>query len=82
MCIYRQSKNLAVYITAIHEDRFNEKTEIQSPWFTSGFQNFEYVLHVFNHSTYRRGQIITIRHNLGVIGAPMTDYNFYNVMAK
>ena len=80
--LLKQSENLAVYITAISEDRFNEKTEIQSPWFTSDFQNFEYVLHVFNHSTYHRGQIITICHNLGITGAPMTDYNFYNVMAK
>ena len=80
--LLKQSENLAVYITAISEDRFNEKTEIQSPWFTSDFQNFEYVLHVFNHSTDHRGQIITICHNLGITGAPMTDYNFYNVMAK
>lgn len=29
--LLKQSENLAVYITAISEDRFNEKTEIQSP---------------------------------------------------
>ncbi|GGH15347.1 DinB family protein [Pedobacter zeae] len=80
--LLKQSENLATYITAIGENKFNEKTEIQSPWFTSDFENFEYVLHVFNHSTYHRGQIITICHNLGITGAPMTDYNFYNVVAK
>ncbi|WP_025145340.1 DinB family protein [Pedobacter jeongneungensis] len=80
--LLKQSENLAVYVTAIGEDKFNEKTAIQSPWFSCDFQNFEYILQVFNHSTYHRGQIITICHNLGITGAPMTDYNFYNVMAK
>ncbi|WP_052266396.1 DinB family protein [Pedobacter kyungheensis] len=80
--LLKQSENLAVYVTALSESRLEENTPIQSPWFTSDFQNFEYVMHVFNHSTYHRGQIITICHNLGITGAPMTDYNFYNVMAK
>jgi len=80
--LLKQSENLAVYVTALSESRLEENTPIQSPWFSCDFQNFEYVMQVFNHSTYHRGQIITICHNLGITGAPMTDYNFYNVMAK
>ncbi|MNI60534.1 DinB family protein [compost metagenome] len=80
--LLKQSENLAVYVTALSESRFEENTPIQSPWFSCDFQNFEYVMQVFNHSTYHRGQIVTICHNLGITGAPMTDYNFYNVMAK
>jgi uncharacterized damage-inducible protein DinB len=80
--LLKQSENLAVYVTALNENRFEENTPIQSPWFSCDFQNFEYVMQVFNHSTYHRGQIVTICHNLGITGAPMTDYNFYNVMAK
>jgi uncharacterized damage-inducible protein DinB len=39
-------------------------------------------MHCMNHSTYHRGQIVTMGRNLGFTDAPMTDYNFYNVMAK
>ncbi len=42
----------------------------------------QYGLHVFNHSTYHRGQIVTIGRGLGYKDAPMTDYNFYNFFAK
>ena len=80
--LLKQSENLAVYITAIGGNRFEESTLVQSPWFSCDFQNFEYVMQVFNHSTYHRGQIVTMCHNLGITGAPMTDYNYYNVMAK
>jgi uncharacterized damage-inducible protein DinB len=39
-------------------------------------------MQVMNHSTYHRGQIITIGRNLGFTDAPMTDYNFYNIHGK
>jgi len=35
-----------------------------------------------SHSTYHRGQIITIGRNLGMTDAPMTDFNFYLLTAK
>ncbi|MFB6801427.1 DinB family protein [Peribacillus butanolivorans] len=33
-----------------------------------------------NHSTYHRGQIITIGRNVGLTDAPMTDFNIYNFL--
>lgn len=34
----------------------------------------EILLHVFNHSTYHRGQLITMLHALGVTNFPATDF--------
>ncbi len=35
---------------------------------------FQAVLHVFNHSTYHRGQLVTILRQLGVEKIPQTDF--------
>ena len=77
-----QSEVLADYINTMEQSNLEENILVESPWFSCDFENFEYILQVFNHSTYHRGQIITICHNLGITGAPMTDYNYYNIMAK
>jgi uncharacterized damage-inducible protein DinB len=34
----------------------------------------EVLLHMFNHATYHRGQLVTILHHLGVSKIPATDY--------
>lgn len=41
-------------------------------------RNGEIVLHSMNHSTYHRGQIITMLHNLGFHTLPATDYIVFN----
>lgn len=39
---------------------------------------YEYVLHVVNHSSYHRGQIVTMSRALGVTAEiPVTDYDAY-----
>lgn len=39
---------------------------------------YEYILHVVNHSSYHRGQIVTMCRALGVTGEiPVTDYDAY-----
>ena len=38
---------------------------------------YEMLLHLFNHQTYHRGQIITMFHELGVEGIPGTDFILY-----
>lgn len=76
------SAELAAYISDMTEENMTDKTLIVSPWFQCDFKNFEYIMQVANHSTYHRGQIVTIGRNLGFTDAPMTDYNFYNIDGK
>ena len=76
------SAALADQVSAMGQSNLLDTTLIVSPWFECDFQNFDYVMQVVNHSTYHRGQIITIGRNLGFTDAPMTDYNFYNIYGK
>ncbi|KIO74835.1 damage-inducible protein DinB [Pedobacter lusitanus] len=73
---------LADQVNTMGNDRLLDTTLIVNPWFQCDFQNFDYVMQVINHTTYHRGQIITIGRNLGFTDAPMTDYNYYNVFGK
>ncbi|HSK12563.1 MAG TPA: DinB family protein [Phnomibacter sp.] len=38
----------------------------------------EVVLHVFNHGTYHRGQLVTMMRNLGEANIPQTDYILFS----
>lgn len=80
--IVNQSNELAEFVESISEKYLQKDTLIVSQWFECNYPNFEYIQHVMNHSTYHRGQIVTIGRILGFTDAPMTDYNFYNVRAK
>jgi uncharacterized damage-inducible protein DinB len=39
--------------------------------------NWEIIMHCMNHSTYHRGQMITMLHELGITNLPATDFIFY-----
>ena len=39
---------------------------------------YEFLQHLVNHSSYHRGQVITIARGVGIANAPMTDYNVYH----
>jgi uncharacterized damage-inducible protein DinB len=80
--LMKTSAQLASYVNLMTDETVQEKTLIASPWFTCDFRNFEYIMQVANHSTYHRGQVVTIGRNLGFTDAPMTDYNFYNIDGK
>lgn len=40
---------------------------------------YEFLHHCLNHSTYHRGQVVTIGRNVSLCDAPMTDFNYYNM---
>jgi uncharacterized damage-inducible protein DinB len=80
--LVEHSDEFAEYINEMTEGGIEGNTPVSSPWFQCDFQNFEYIMQCMNHSTYHRGQIVTIGRNLGFTDAPMTDYNFYNIHGK
>jgi uncharacterized damage-inducible protein DinB len=80
--LLEKSTELAEFVNSLSQGYIEETTLIVNPWFQSDFQNLEYIMHAGNHSTYHRGQVITIARNLGLSSLPMTDYNFYNVMVR
>ncbi|MBX7053005.1 MAG: hypothetical protein K1X54_13285 [Flavobacteriales bacterium] len=60
----------------------NELTEVLSlnmPWAKNQCSRYEYIIHVINHSTFHRGQVVTQARVLGVDREiPATDYNIFN----
>lgn len=76
-----EAKLLATYVKE-HTEAMSERLLIESEWFSSNFPKYEYLQHLIIHTTYHRGQVVTIGHHTGVSKAPMMDYNFWNVMKQ
>ena len=49
------------------EYKWSHKEAIKQPL-------YQVIFHVFNHSTYHRGQLVTMMRNLGVTKIPKTDF--------
>lgn len=59
---------------------FRKYTTLKSGDFVSS--QYEMLVHVFNHSTYHRGQLVTMLRQLGVTELPQTDLIFYYRQTK
>lgn len=77
-----QSEKIVHYIEQMTSEEVQENNLVVNPWFECNYPNFEYIMQCMNHSTYHRGQVVTMGRILGITDAPMTDYNFYNVRGK
>lgn len=72
------SKQFADYVHALSEDDLQEQlafrlfngSEDQRP-------RYEMIHHCLNHSTYHRGQMVTIARSLGITDPPQTDFMQY-----
>jgi len=80
--IISQSKAMADYIQSLSEEDLVKKVYLDTPWVKGEMPRYEFIQHCLNHSTYHRGQIITIGHHVGLHDAPMTDYNYYNMATQ
>jgi uncharacterized damage-inducible protein DinB len=55
----------------------NEFRSVKTKNLDGNFHQFELIQHCMNHSTFHRGQIITMGHQLEFKKAPSTDLLFY-----
>ncbi|WP_298425099.1 DinB family protein [uncultured Kordia sp.] len=55
----------------------NELRSLKTKTLEGNFTQFELIQHCINHSTFHRGQIITMGHQLGFSKAPSTDMLFF-----
>lgn len=79
--LLNEANILATYVKE-NIEAMNERRLIESEWFSSNFPKYEYLQHLVVHTTYHRGQMVTIGHHVGILNAPMMDYNFWNVMRQ
>jgi uncharacterized damage-inducible protein DinB len=80
--ILSHSYDFAAYVQTLSETELLENVMLITPWAEGTQPRFEFIQHCMNHSTYHRGQVVTIGRNLGITDAPMTDYNYYLTMLK
>ena len=72
------STEMKTTFSAFSDDQLHETLFLNMPWAKNNLQRFEYIVHVINHSTYHRGQIVTMARALGFEeGVPNTDYNMF-----
>lgn len=61
------------------ENELLQILHLDTPWANNSLSRYEYIVHVVNHSTFHRGQIVTMARSLGITsGVPNTDYNIFN----
>jgi uncharacterized damage-inducible protein DinB len=73
-----QSLRMKQSIGNFDESQLNKILPLDTPWSKNNQARFHYIFHMLNHSTYHRGQIVTMARQLGVTeGIPGTDYNFF-----
>ncbi|MES2561033.1 MAG: DinB family protein [Bacteroidota bacterium] len=77
--LIEQSGRMLNSIQQFTEEDLLEKVYLDTPWVKGEMPRYEFLQHVFNHSTYHRGQVVTIGRNIDITDAPMTDYNFFNM---
>jgi uncharacterized damage-inducible protein DinB len=68
------SKTLVNELSGFDEQRLMERISASD----SSQSRYEYILHVVNHGSYHRGQIVTMCRALGITEEiPVTDYDAY-----
>jgi uncharacterized damage-inducible protein DinB len=70
-----QSIDFLTYVES--QNTFEDSRLVKINTLEGKFPQFEIIQHCMNHSTFHRGQIITIGHQLELNKAPSTDLLFY-----
>jgi uncharacterized damage-inducible protein DinB len=74
------SHKMKIKFSSFSEDELIQVLHLTRSWGKNDLCRYEYIMHVINHSTYHRGQIITMARTLGITnGIPGTDYNFFHL---
>ncbi len=76
------SDEFAAYLNNLTETELQENCYFATPWIDGTRPRFEFIHHCMNHSTYHRGQLVTIARNVGLNDIPMTDYAYYLLVVK
>jgi len=85
--VLQQSEAFNAYVQSLSEASLREPAKFMVPvrwpeWDEVNLPRFQVIQHCLNHSTYHRGQIVTIARNLGLTNPPMTDYIAFLIKDK
>lgn len=77
--IIEQSVDMVHTFSQFSEGELLEKLHLSMPWAQNNQPRYEYIVHIVNHGTFHRGQIVSMARILGIqTGIPATDYNIFN----
>lgn len=75
------SEEMKVHFGSFTEAELGKVLHLNSSWAKNSRPRYEYILHVVNHSTFHRGQLVTMARGLGIVdGIPNTDYNMFRCL--
>ncbi len=85
--IFKELKQVSMemkkHFSAFTEEELLIPLHLDQSWAKVTLSRYEYMMHVINHSTYHRGQVITMIRTLGVKeNIPNTDYNMFNILSN
>lgn len=72
-----QSKAFLEYVETQDTNDLEASRSVTIKTIDGLFPKYELIQHCMNHSTFHRGQIVTMGHQLGLNKAPSTDMLFY-----
>ena len=73
------STQMNVEFSRYAEDDLLKILHFDMPWAKNDLNRYDYILHIINHSTFHRGQIVTMARAIGITdGIVNTDYNMFN----
>jgi uncharacterized damage-inducible protein DinB len=73
------STQMKVAYSAFSEQDLLKTLHFDMPWAKNDLSRYEYIMHIINHGTFHRGQIVTMARAIGIKeGIVNTDYNMFN----
>lgn len=81
--IVKQAEELMELVSAMTPEQLEQAHPVTIP-FTGDFNipAYEMLSQITHHTTYHRGQVVTMGRHLGFTDAPMTDYMFYLLVGE
>ena len=77
--LVEQSKDFMEYTARLDIIELTEVRTVETKTLSGTFDQYQLIQHCMNHSTFHRGQIITMGHQLELTKAPSTDlFNYLN----
>jgi uncharacterized damage-inducible protein DinB len=67
--------------SAFSEQELLEVLNLEVPWAKNSRSRYDYIVHIIDHGSFHRGQIVTMARSIGVTeGIVNTDYNIFNCL--
>ncbi len=72
------SDKMKVEFTSFFEEDLETILHLDTPWAKNDLSRYEYMVHIINHGSFHRGQIVTMARCIGINeGIVNTDYNIF-----